>query len=221
MTTVLTPAVAEDTLADLVHRLGDLPLVRIRVQPAIGTAREDDLVLLEKPVCELVDGVFVDLAMGYYESRLAAVLIFFIESWLTDHRLGYCNGEGAPVRLERGLVRLPDVSFTSWDRVPDGQVPQTPICEIVPNLAVEILSAGNTLAEMERKRHEYFEASVEQVWIVHPSKRTVEVWSSPKDCHILDETEVLTAGTLLPGFQLKLTDWFGRADGPSRGRSGT
>ena len=72
------------------------------------------------------------------------------------------------VWLFRGLVRIPDVAFTSWERLPGRRVPPEPIPELAPDLAVEVLSQSNTEAEMTRKRGEYFAAGVRLVWLVDP-----------------------------------------------------
>ena len=37
-------------------------------------------------------------------------------------------------RLSEGLVRIPDVAFVSWDRIPDGQFPEEPIPDLFPTL---------------------------------------------------------------------------------------
>ena len=202
-----------ETLADLVHRLGDVPLSRIRLHPAPGTATEDDAALATKPTCELIDGVLVELAMGFFESRVGMVLLFFIEKWLESNPIGFTNGEGALTRLELGNVRVPDVSFIRWERTTDHRVARDPISGVVPNLAVEVLSRSNTHREIERKRQEYFDAGVELVWIVEPELMTVEVWSSAKECRILDRNDTLDGGTVLPGFQLPIQSWFDRAQG--------
>jgi Uma2 family endonuclease len=46
------------------------------------------------------------------------------------------------------------------------------IPDLAPDLAVEVLSEGNTKAEMVRKVREYFEAGVRLVWLTDPKKRT-------------------------------------------------
>ena len=61
------------------------------------------------------------------------------------------------------LVRIPDVAFTRWDRLPDRRRPTSPVPRLAPNLTVEILSRGNTRAEMAAKRRDYFVAGVELV----------------------------------------------------------
>ena len=63
----------EESLADLVSWLGDIPLERIRLHPAPGTATEEDVV--QAKCCELLDGVLVEKAMGWEESTWAALLI--------------------------------------------------------------------------------------------------------------------------------------------------
>lgn len=218
-TTLLDPPLeattrhSTETLADLVHRLGDVPLSRIRLHPAPGTATEHDVLAASRPTPELVDGVLLDRAMGYFESRLGLMLAVFLEEWLKAHPIGYSNGDGALTRLELGNVRVPDVSFVRWERTQDHRVPRDPICGVVPNLAVEVLSNSNTHREIERKLQEYFDAGVELVWIVEPELMTVKVWTSAKECRILDRNDTLDGGTVLPGFQLSIQVWFDRAQG--------
>lgn len=55
------------TIADLVEHLGGIPISRVRLRPAPGTARESDVVPVhdrENRLCELVDGVLVEKAVG-------------------------------------------------------------------------------------------------------------------------------------------------------------
>jgi Uma2 family endonuclease len=207
------PQTSPETLADLVHRLGDIPLERIRMHPAPGTATEDDVIAVPRPHCELVEGVLVERAMGYFESRLATILVVYLENWLAANNIGYCNGDGALTRLQFGLVRVPDVSFVRWERTKDRTVPRDPICGISPNLAVEILSRSNTHREIERKRQEYFDSAVELVWIADPDTKSVEVWSTARDCKIRTVDDDLDGGQVLPGFQLSIREWFQRAEG--------
>ena len=75
--TPIAPATATakpPTLDDLVERLGGIPLSRILVDPAPGTATEADVLEAERRynrLYELVDGVLVEKAMGFSESLLA------------------------------------------------------------------------------------------------------------------------------------------------------
>lgn len=106
------------------------------------------------------------------------------------------------------LVRVPDVSFTNWDRLPGRHVPMAPVPEVVPDLAVEVLSEGNTRGEMERKLKEYFLSDVTLVWFLDPRKRTVQVYTSPDDMIELAETDTLDGGDVLPGFSVPVARLF-------------
>src|SRR5262245_52069016 len=130
MATATTSKPQHRTLAEMVERLGDIPLERILWDPLPGTATEKD-VLVEpggnKRLCELVDGVLVEKPMGYFESRLGAILIHLIEDFLEDHDLGIVLGADATLGLAPRLVRLPDVAFISWKHFPNRDLPDVQI----------------------------------------------------------------------------------------------
>lgn len=204
-----------ETLADLVAQLGGVPLDRILMHPAPGTATVDDLTRLldgePKLLCELVDGVVVEKAMGHLESRLAARLIFSLSAYLENNDIGIVAGADGPHRLGAKLVRLPDVAFISYDRIPKNSSATTAVPTWIPNLAVEIVSADNTLEEMARKRRDYFVAGVDQVWIVTPATRSVAVYSDADTFVMVSDADFLDGGAVLPGFRLSVHDWFERA----------
>lgn len=203
-----------ETLADLIERLGSIPLDRIRFHPAPGTATEKDVLARPngvKRICELVEGVLVEKPMGYYESRLAAVLIHFIEQFLESSDLGIVLGADGTLRLAPGLVRIPDVAFISWRHFPKRRLPREPIPDLAPDLAVELLSASNTKREMDRKLREYFSAGVQRVWMIDPETQTCRVHRSPRDSTVLTIADSLDGGDELPGFVLPLKKLFERA----------
>jgi Uma2 family endonuclease len=217
-TAVPTPAPAAasiQTLADLMERLGGVPLERIRFHPAPGTAVEQDVLEAhdkEGRLCELVDGVLVEKAMGIRESILASFLIELLNTFVRQRNLGFVTAPDGAVRLFAGLVRIPDVSFISWARLPNGRLPNDPIPQLAPDLAVEVLSQSNTPGEMARKRHDYFTAGVRLVWLADPRARTVDVYTSEDQFTRLTDADVLDGGDALPGFRLPVRDWFGEMD---------
>jgi Uma2 family endonuclease len=204
-----------ETLAELQRQLGDIPASRIRFRPVPGAATEKDILDVQRKtdrLCELVDGTLVEKAMGYQESFLGIRLAVFLDAFITPRKLGLLAGSDGMLKLAEGLVRIPDVSFISWDRLPERKVPKAPIPALAPNLAVEILSASNTIAEMKRKLREYFKAGVSLVWIIDPEARTVAVYTSPKNPRTLDESQTLDGGDVLPGFELNLHTLFAELD---------
>lgn len=204
-----------ETLADLIERIGNVPLDRVRLHPAPGTATVDDVLNLcdgePKHLCELVDGVLVEKAMGTSESRLAIRLSFLIQLYLEEHDLGIVTGADGPLRILFNQVRLPDVAFISYERIPDDADTKKGIPNWIPNLAVEIISPSNTKREMDRKLDDYFSAGVELVWYVDPATKSVAVYHSPVDVSILTEEHELDGEHILPGLRVSIRDWFERS----------
>jgi Uma2 family endonuclease len=200
------------TAADLVGHFGAIVLNRIRHDPLPGRATEEDLLSVNErhhALCELVDGALVEKAMGNYESMLAIALGRFVSDFVAEHDLGVVLGPDGMLRLRTGLVRLPDLSFISWQRIPDRTILEAPIWDVAPDLAVEVLSRSNTREEMGHKLSEYFTAGVRRIWDVEPRSRQILVHIAPDRVQILDETQTLDDGELLPGFSLPLTKLFG------------
>src|SRR5579871_3766290 len=103
-------------LADLVHRLGNVPLDRIRFHPAPGTATVEDVRRLQEQediLCELIEGVLLEKVMGYTESNLAALIAGLLNVFVIPTNLGIVTGPDGTVELMPHLVRIPDVAFTN------------------------------------------------------------------------------------------------------------
>jgi Uma2 family endonuclease len=199
------------TAADLVERLGAIPLVRVRQFPAPGTATEQaaiDMNERKAGLCELIDGVLVEKTAGAYESYLAALIASLLHAFVTQHKLGFVLGSDGMSRLEPGKIRLPDAAFYSWSRFPDRRVPRTAYVDTAPDLAVEVISPSNTRQEMDRKLTDYFAGGARLVWYIDPNRREVVVYHSSTDQQVLEESDELDGDNVLPGFRLKLAEFF-------------
>ena len=215
MPPMLTPTAPAETVADLLAYLGDIPPARLRLHPPPGTATEQDVLDVQARtdrLCELVDGVLVEKAMGFRESFLAITLSAILWGFVQPRKLGVVTGADGMVRLASALVRIPDVAFVSWERLPGRRIPSAPIPALAPDLAVEVLSPGNTPGEMARKRQEYFAAGVKLVWIVDPVARTVAVYTEPEQSTVWQEDQTLAGDPVLPGFTLPLRELFAALD---------
>ena len=212
------PHVAADsieTVADLLGQLGGVSPARMRLRPLPGTATEADVLDVRRRhglLCELVEGVLVEKLMGFRESFLTIALSAVLWGFVKARNLGLVTGADGMLRLAPGLVRIPDVAFISWQRLPERRVPTDPIPGLVPDLVVEVLSEGNTAAEMDCKRHEYFTAGVRLAWFVDPVARTVEVYTTPNQSTLLGAEQTLDGGTVLAGFSVSLAELFAELD---------
>lgn len=201
------------TLADVRRHLGGIPLQRIRLYPPPGMATEDDALRLhgrESVLCEVVDGILVEKAVGTFESLLAVFLISELQNFLNRHPLGLILGADGPLHLKSGNMRIPDVSYLKWERFPARLVPRHRVWLMPPDLAVEILSLGNTAREIRQKTSEYFASGTEAVWIIDPKKREAFIHTSPTDRVRISPDDDLECPSLLPGFRLRLGDLLDR-----------
>lgn len=200
---------ASRTFADFLAEVGDVPADRIRWTPAPGTATEADLLYANAhdSLCELVNGTLVEKPVGLTESFVATLFIQAFWSFVRTNNLGMVVGPDAEFRMGQGNVRLPDVSSTRRDRLPN---PLPQIGGWCPDLCVEVLSPGNTRAEMAIKRREYFSSGCQLVWEIDPRTRTAVAYTSADDAGSAVDT--LDGGAVLPGFTLALAELFAEYD---------
>jgi Uma2 family endonuclease len=159
--------------------------------------------------CELVRGELVMMTPGRARHaavglRIGRALLNFVE----EHGLGEVFDSSAGYVLTRNpdTVREPDVSFLSKKRVTQQDLDA--FLEGAPDLAVEVLSPGNTAAEMRDKMAEYFDAGCRVVWIVDPLRKSVTVHHPNRVPDVLTEEDTLTEKELLPGFSLAIREIF-------------
>jgi Uma2 family endonuclease len=154
--------------------------------------------------------------MGYFESSIASALIMFLGKYLEQHDLGIVLGEGGTLRILSDQIRVPDVAFLSWRHFPARVLPPEPVPAIAPDLAVEVLSAGNTREEMNRKLKDYFAAGVKLVWFIDPASESAIVYEGLRTSRNLTSGDSLKGGKVLPEFELPLKELFKKAGRRSR-----
>lgn len=200
-----------EDVGELLIRLGHIPAKRICLNPAPGTATEQDLLRKHgrpRKLYELIDCTLVEKPMGSPESHLASRLIGQLEIYLDNHDVGFLYAPDALIELLPKLVRGPDVSFLAWAKGAAHVVPQDQISKQIPDLAVEILSPSNTRREMQIKLKEYFLGGVKLVWIIDPKTRTAVAHTAPDAKVNVPADGALDGGTVLPGFRLPLAKLF-------------
>jgi Uma2 family endonuclease len=110
--------------------------------------------------------------------------------------------------------RRPDVAFVSFERwARSRRVPQARSWAVVPDLAIEIVSATNTVDEVAEKLDEYFRVGVRLVWVVYPRQCWIYVYRSPKEIQVRALGDELDGGDVLPAFRVRLEQIFEQAEG--------
>ena len=83
---------------------------------------------------------------------------------------------------------------------------------LIAAVLIEIISEGNTRAELARKRREYFHAGGSLAWMVDSLRRTVAVDASINESTVVPEEESLGGGDVLPGLTIPIADVFAVLD---------
>ncbi|MHB8902257.1 MAG: Uma2 family endonuclease [Thermoguttaceae bacterium] len=159
--------------------------------------------------CELVRGELVMMSPGKGQhAAVGARVVRALSNHVHAHRLGEVFDSSAGYVLSRDpdTVREPDVSFLTVERLKKQDLDA--FLEGAPDLCVEILSPGNTAAEMRSKMEDYFAAGCRVMWIVDPLRRSVAVHRPESGPLMLTEDDTLTEEGLLPGFSLAVREIF-------------
>jgi len=158
---------------------------------------------------ELVNGELVVVgAAGAKHGYYVALMSFSLTAYVKQQKIGFVFDSDTSFKMASGNRRSPDCSFFSRDRIkPLGGIP-TGYIEGSPDLAVEILSPGNTVEEMHEKIVEYFENGSRLVWIIHPDEQYVLVYHKPSPDQLLQLKDSLNGEDVIPGFSLPLAELF-------------
>jgi Uma2 family endonuclease len=153
--------------------------------------------------------------MSLYAAVVASRLDQRLGPFVDERRLGIVVTEALfIVDPKRNLRRRPDVAFVSAERWPlDRLIPETGDWEVIPDLAVEVVSPSDTWEEVLAKIDEYFEKGVRQVWIAAPVAQKVYLLDSPTRVHIL--TTHFTSGQFLTPDSWFLTPGSRLLEGPA------
>jgi Uma2 family endonuclease len=125
------------------------------------------------------------------------------------NKLGVCFGAetGFKIATDPDTVRAPDLAFIGSARVPESGIPKK-FWPGAPDLAVEVLSPGDSYEEVDEKVGDWIAAGTRAVWVVNPRKRSVTVYHSTKDVERLSESDELDGGDVVPGFRCEVSEIF-------------
>ncbi len=159
---------------------------------------------------EVIDGVRVEREpTGAFEMVLASWLCHLMNSFAAGKKLGLAVNEVLFVlNAARNLKRRPDVAFVSYARWPTSVVAREAAWNVVPDLAIEIVSPTNLAEEIDRKITDYFQAEVRLVWVIYPDSGRVSVYQSRTHVSILERTDTLDGAEVLAGFRLPIAQLY-------------
>jgi len=155
---------------------------------------------------EWVDGEIVMMSpVNFPHEILLARLIDCLVDFCHRHPEWLWIPSNAVFTLASGNWRCPDASLVRKDRMPGGVIPRGR-ADFAPDVAFEILSPSDTPSQIQRKRQDYHESGVIQVWI-DPEKRIVELAQPDKPLQFFQPGKTF-AISKVPDFRLDVEKLF-------------
>jgi Uma2 family endonuclease len=142
---------------------------------------------------------------GVVIMNLAAPLAHHVKA----NKLGIVFGAETGFIIEENpdTVLAPDIAFISREHIPESGIPKK-YWPGAPDLAVEVLSPGDTTREVEKKVNQWLAAGARLVWTVNPKRKSVTVHRTSDDATTFAETDELDGEKVVPGFRCRVSEIF-------------
>ena len=126
-----------------------------------------------------------------------------------ENGLGLVSGGDPGFLLARDpdVLRAPDVAVVSAARIAASGKPAS-YWQGAPDLAVEVLSPGDTVFDVEEKTNDWLTLGCSMVVLVNDRRRTVTVHRPGAAPRVLHENDVFDGEEVVPGFRLPLAAIF-------------
>ena len=159
---------------------------------------------------ELIEGELIEMApAGGRHGNIGVRIVGFLFQYIYKTNLGGLFGADTGFFLQRDpdTIRAPDAAFIAMERIPPDGIPSGFI-DTIPDLVVEVVSPSDRAGQVQAKIEQWIEHGVKLVWLVYPERRSIMVYRSLSEVHVLHEGDTLTGGQVLPGFSCAFSDIF-------------
>lgn len=159
---------------------------------------------------ELINGELVDMGnSGALHGYVCSILVMALMNYILPRKLGIILDSSTAFTMQNGNKRSPDISFVSkvnlqgLEQLPDGFLAGA------PDLAIEVLSPNNTIAEIHQKLVDYFENGSRLVWVINLKQHYVLVYRSAQEPdRLLKQSDMLDGEDVIAGFTMPLSELF-------------
>ncbi|MDG2990942.1 Uma2 family endonuclease [Candidatus Synechococcus calcipolaris G9] len=159
---------------------------------------------------EIVNGELIDMGnSGALHGYVCSLLLTALASYSLSNKLGAIFDSSTAFTMKNGNKRSPDISFFAKERLQGITELPTGFLDGAPDLAVEVLSPGNTVEEIHDKLVEYFENGTRLAWIIHPNEHYILAYRCAQEPdRLLKSIDSLDGEEVVPGFTLPVADLF-------------
>lgn len=122
---------------------------------------------------ELIEGDLIAVSpQGRIHGRVLSNLTLLLGRYIREHDLGELLVGDVGFILDRDpdTVLGPDLAFVTAGRLPEAE---DGYLDLAPDLAIEVVSPGNSPGEIARNVQLYLEAGSSEVWVVRPRAQEI------------------------------------------------
>jgi Uma2 family endonuclease len=133
---------------------------------------------------------------------------------LTEHaRPSRLGGVFSELRCNLGDCSFVfDLCFFLQERLPKVEKDERADVTIAPDLAIEILSPGQTIGELRQKFQAALRNGVRLGWLIAPRRKQILVFRGSDRPQVFKPGDILTGGEILPHFTISVEEIFGWLD---------
>jgi Uma2 family endonuclease len=159
---------------------------------------------------ELIEGELRKMTpAGSEHGYIASEVLSELRNHVKANDLGRTFAAETGFRLASNpdTVRAADAAFVRRERVEEVGRTRT-YWPGAPDLAVEVISPGDTYTEVHGKALEWLDAGCRMVVVVDPRKQTATVYRSRDEIRVLTASDVLDGAEVVPGWRLAVGEIF-------------
>jgi Uma2 family endonuclease len=180
------------------------------VANSIRVITAEDVLNHENKLIEVVNGQWVEHVMtGERHGAIETNLILLFGSHVKANKLGRVYPgdttfvlEGTPKNIIN--MRHPDLAFVTAERVKE----TSEFYYQAPDLAVEIISPSERANTTRAKLNDYLHFGTQQVWLVYPDTRQVEVYQADGTSITYSVGQTIACGDLIPDLSVAVAAIF-------------
>lgn len=172
----------------------------------------EELLLMKKDGFryELVKGELKKMSPAGFEHGVVGMnMALLLSQHVKANNLGViCLAEtGFKIETDPDTVLAPDVAFLRRERIQQTGRPKA-FYPGAPDLAVEVVSPGDTKREVAEKVEGWLAAGSGAVWVVNPKPRTNAIHRTQTEVLTLGEDDELDGQDVVPGFRCRVSEIF-------------
>lgn len=140
---------------------------------------------------------------GFESSEKNSEIVFELKTWAKKDGTGYVTESNGAYILPNGATKTPDAAWIRKERLEQFSAEERrKFLPIAPDFVIELRSESDSLIEQQAKMEEWIENGVRLAWLIDTKTKRVHIYRPDNDAEIVDNPSKVSAGDLLPGFEL-------------------